>query len=96
MKTSQHKNQLLFKCICYDLIGMASYIVPVVGPLLDVVWAPIAARQMYKLFPNRKGKIAAAVVFVEEILPLDIIPTFTLMWLLTYAFNRQKAVVNFG
>lgn len=88
------KYTVLIKCILYDLIGMASYLVPVFGFFIDFIWAPIAARQMYKLFPNRKGKIAAAVVFVEEILPIDVIPTFTLMWLLTYAFNRQDVEVS--
>lgn len=94
MKASQHKFKILQKCILYDLIGMASYLVPVFGFFVDFIWAPIAARQMLKMFPNRKGKIAALVVLIEEITPLDVIPTFTIMWLLTYAFNKRVVEVS--
>ena len=46
---------------------------------------------MTKLYKGRKGKIAAAISFVEEALPmLDIIPTFTLMWLYTFVFSSEK------
>ena len=46
---------------------------------------------MTKMYDGKKGKIAAAITFVEEALPfLDVIPTFTLMWLYTYIFNNKK------
>jgi len=46
---------------------------------------------MTKMYHGKKGKIAAAVSFIEEALPfVDIIPTFTLMWLYTYVFADKK------
>lgn len=87
------KNNLLKRGIIYDLIGMASYAVPVAGPFLDLLWAPYAAKKMSEMYPGRKGKIAAVIVFIEEILPgTDIIPTFTLMWLYTFVWSREKSV----
>jgi len=70
-----------------DAIGYASF----VFPLFDIVWAPLSAYFMTKLYKGRKGKIAAAITFIEEAMPfLDIIPTFTLMWLYTYVFESKK------
>jgi hypothetical protein len=85
------KNKLLIKGIIYDAIGMATYAIPVAGPFLDLLWAPYAAKKMSELYPGKKGKIASVIVFIEEILPgTDIIPTFTLMWLYTFVWSREK------
>ena len=74
--------------ILFDAFGYASLVFPVI----DIVWAPLAAYLMTKMYDGKKGKIAAAVTFIEEALPfLDVIPTFTLMWLYTYVFDRKKA-----
>lgn len=88
MKNTKYK--LLRKSVVYDLIGMATMFIPVVGPFLDLIWAPIAAKKMSDMYEGTTGKIAAAVVFIEEILPFDFIPTFTLMWLYTYVFSTEK------
>lgn len=86
------KNKLLVKSLVYDAIGMASSAVPVVGPFLDLIWAPYAASKMSEMFPGKKGKLASILVFLEEILPFtDIIPTFTLMWLYTYVWKKEPA-----
>jgi hypothetical protein len=86
------KNKLLVKGLIYDAIGMASYAIPVAGPLLDLLWAPYAAKLMSEMYPGKKGKIASVIVFIEEILPgTDIIPTFTLMWLYTFVWKKEKA-----
>ena len=64
--------------------------IPVVGPFLDLAWAPYAAKQMGEMYPGRNGKIASIIVFIEEILPFtDIIPPFTLMWIYTYLMSSQ-------
>ena len=88
------KNKKLVKSLVYDAVGMATMAVPVVGPFLDMVWAPIAARKMSRMYPGNKGKLASAIVFLEEILPFtDVIPTFTLMWVYTYVFQKQQSEV---
>lgn len=85
------KNKKLVKSLVYDAVGMATMAVPVVGPFLDMVWAPIAARKMSRMYPGTKGKLASAIVFLEEILPFtDVIPTFTIMWVYTYVFQKQQ------
>lgn len=86
------KNKLLIKGLVYDAIGMATYAVPVVGPFLDLLWAPYAAKVMSDMYPGKKGKLASVIVFIEEILPgTDIIPTFTLMWLYTFVWKKESA-----
>ena len=77
--------------ILYDLIGMSSMFIPVIGPFLDIIWAPIAAKKMSEMYKGNEGKIASVIVFIEELLPLsDFIPTFTLMWIYTFVLSSQK------
>ena len=77
------KFKKLGKCILLDAIGMASMAVPVVGPFLDVVWAPIAASISYKMFGDKRGKYTSLITFVEELLPVtDFIPSFTIFCVL--------------
>ena len=84
------KNKLLIKGLMYDVVGMATMAIPLVGPFLDIAWAPFAAKQMSEMYPGKKGKIASVFVFVEEILPFtDFIPTFTLMWLYTFVWKKE-------
>lgn len=73
-----------------DACGYISFIFPP----FDFVWAPLSAWIMTKLYKGKQGKIAAAITFIEEALPwLDIIPTFTLMWLYTYVFKSDKDTI---
>ena len=84
------KYKLLKKGILFDLIGMATMFVPFWGTIVDLVWAPYAASQMNKMYRSTEGKIAAVIVFLEEIIPgLDVIPTFTLMWLYTFVWKKN-------
>ena len=78
-----NKYKKLAKCVLLDLVGMSSAAIPVVGPLLDVIWAPIAASLSYKMFGNKRGKFTSLVTFIEEILPVtDLVPSFTIFWFL--------------
>ena len=78
------KPTLLF-CLFMDIMGSASYIVPVLGDWYDLAWAPISAFIFYKSFGGKTGRLGAILNFVEELLPFtDIIPTFTL----GYFYNR--------
>ncbi len=86
------KYKLLRQGVIYDLIGMLSMAIPIIGPFTDLIWAPYAAKKMRDMYPGRDGKIAAVIVFLEEILPYtDIIPSFSLMWLYTFVWKKQSS-----
>lgn len=74
--------------ILLDIIGL----IPI--PLLDVAWAPISGYIMTKMYKGTKGKIAGVVSFLEEILPLDIIPTFTIMWIYNYVIQKEDMKID--
>jgi hypothetical protein len=77
-------------CIVMDLLGYASFALPVVGEVFDIVWAPVSAMIFMRMFGGAKGFFGGIFNFVEEILPgLDFIPTFTLTWLYQY-FTQPK------
>lgn len=81
------KRKKLILGVLFDAFGYLSY----VFPFFDFIWAPLSAWLMTKLYKGQKGKIAAAIAFVEEALPVvDFIPTFTLMWLYVYVLNSKK------
>ncbi len=83
-------NKILVKGLAFDVIGMATVAIPLIGPFLDIIWAPYAASKMREMYPGRNGKIASVLVFIEEILPwTDVIPTFTLMYLYTYVWKKE-------
>lgn len=77
------KYKKLALSVFLDIIGL----IPI--PFLDLVWAPISGFLMTKIYKGRNGKIAGIVGFLEEILPLDIIPTFTIMWFYTHVFKKE-------
>jgi hypothetical protein len=80
-------------CVAMDLLGYASFAIPVLGELLDLVWAPVSALIYMKLFGFKKGFIGGVFNFVEELLPgLDIIPTFTITWFVQYAKRNKETV----
>jgi hypothetical protein len=77
------KNKKLALSILFDAIGFITFI--------DIIWAPASAYLMTKMYDGKKGKIGGVISFIEEIIPgLDIIPTFTIMWLYTYVFSKEK------
>ena len=81
---------LLF-CLVMDAIGYATYAVPFLGELGDLVWAPLSAFIFYKTFGGTKGALGGIFNFIEEILPgLDFIPSFTLMWLVSRKTSNRK------
>ncbi len=86
------KYQKLILSLLLDGLGYVSFIFPP----FDFIWAPLSAYFMTKMYKGREGKIAAAITFVEEALPfLDVIPTFSLMWLYTYVFkSEQKKIIE--
>ena len=79
--------------LLFDGMGFVSFIIPGLGEFSDVIWAPLSAYFMTKLYKGREGKVAAVVAFVEEALPfMDVIPTFSIMWLYTYVLNPKRSI----
>ncbi|MAX70377.1 MAG: hypothetical protein CMC76_04640 [Flavobacteriaceae bacterium] len=85
------KNRKLILGLIFDALGYVSF----VFPLFDVVWAPLSAYLMTKMYKGKEGKVAAVISFIEEALPFfDVIPTFSIMWLYTYVIKTEKSVVK--
>lgn len=81
------KYKKLALSIILDAIGFITFI--------DIIWAPLSGYIMTKMYKGKKGKIAGVISFLEEIIPgLDIIPTFTIMWLVTYVFSKEEAIIE--
>ena len=69
-------------CIIIDLLGDASFVLPGVGELEDLAWAPISAYALRFMFGSN---IIAGLDFVKELLPAtDVIPVATMAWFLTF------------
>lgn len=90
------KSPSLFVCILLDLLGYASYALPILGEFGDIIWAPVSALIFYKLFGGWKGAIGGVLNFIEELFPgLDFIPSFTIMWILkTYNKSETKQSIQ--
>jgi len=74
-----------------DLIGYASYGIPVLGEFADVIWAPVSALIFFISFGGWKGALGGIGNFIEELLPgTDFIPSFTIMWFLQQ--NQRKGI----
>ncbi|MCK0157833.1 hypothetical protein MWU65_11620 [Cellulophaga sp. F20128] len=81
----------LFLGLLFDAVGMLSYTVLGLGEFSDLVWAPLSAWLMTRMYKGRIGQAAAMVSFAEELIPgTDFIPSFTIMWLYTYVFSGSK------
>ena len=78
------KYKKLILSIILDVIGFFT-VIP-----FDIIWAPISGYIITKMYKGNKGKVAGIISFLEEIIPfLDVIPTFTIMWIYTYIINKE-------
>ncbi|MBS7253086.1 hypothetical protein [Flavobacterium branchiicola] len=90
MKQEDRTRKLLIGLLL-DGIGMISFSIPWIGEFSDVIWAPIAAFIMTRMYKGRVGKVASVLTFLEEIIPFtDVIPSFTLTWIYTYYFQKEE------
>ena len=90
-KKSENKTKHLLLSLLFDGIGMLSFALPLLGDFSDVIWAPVSAWLMTRLYKGKMGKVAGLVSFVEELMPgLDVVPTFTIMWFYTYVFKKSR------
>lgn len=94
MTTENYKREKYKKLalgIVLDAIGMITFTLPFVGEFGDVIWAPLSAIIMTKMYKGKTGKIAGLASLLEELAPgLDIVPTFTLTWIYHYIVKRDK------
>ena len=68
----------LFACLLVDGIGFSSFLLPGVGELGDVGWAPLQAWFLYFMFGSVR---MSGLGFMEEILPgTDFVPSASIAW----------------
>ena len=90
-KLKDKKIKNLFLGLLFDAVGMLSFALPGIGEFSDVIWAPLAGWLMTKMYKGKLGQAAGMVTFVEELVPgLDVVPTFTIMWVYTYLISGKK------
>ena len=91
------KTKYLLLGVLFDAIGMISFIIPGFGEFIDLLWAPLSAWLMTRMYKGKMGQAAGVISFIEEIVPgLDVVPTFTIMWLYTFVLqgNKKKKMIN--
>jgi len=77
----------LLLSMALDLVGILS-----AGWFQDVIWAPLSAYLLIKMYPGSIGKVAGTIEFLEELLPFtDIIPTFTITYLYDTFFTQKQS-----
>jgi hypothetical protein len=90
MNKTANKVPSLALCILLDLIGYASFSLPFLGELSDLIWAPVSGLIFYRLFGGKMGIFGGGFSFLEELLPFtDFIPSFSIAWAMRY-FAREK------
>jgi len=86
------KQPSLAFCVVMDVLGFATYAIPGLGELGDIIFAPLSAIVFYFMFGSWKG---ALFNFTEEILPgTDFIPSFTIMWVWNYFNSKKTSGIN--
>ena len=91
MMLTNEKYKKLILGLIFDGLGMLSFAIPLVGEFSDIIWAPVAGWLMTRMYKGKIGQAAGILTFIEEIIPgVDVIPTFTLMWVYTYLFKKTS------
>ena len=77
-------------CIIFDIVGVITYIVPGIGELFDIAWAPVQGLFIWALLGgNGRAGFYLTLGFAEEILPFtDFIPGATLAYAYKYRWIR--------
>ena len=86
------KYKKLLKSILFDVVGMLSFVIPGIGEFIDIIWAPLSAYLILKMYKGTIGKVGSLISFGEEagFFGTDIIPTFTLAWLYENFIQKDK------
>jgi hypothetical protein len=92
-KFEEKKRSDLIASLAIDALGMATFIIPALGEMADVVIAPIISILIYAIHRTTIGAIAG---FFEEIIPFtDIIPTATIIWAYRYILKSERTLKDF-
>ncbi|GMF40818.1 unnamed protein product [Phytophthora fragariaefolia] len=76
----ENPSRKLVASLAIDFLGNATFVVPGLGEMADVLWAPVSAKMVDMLY-KESSPHAKYVAFLEEVLPFtDFIPTATLAW----------------
>ncbi len=92
------KNQHLFLSMILDMVGMLTYLIPLLGEVGDVIFAPFYGLAIFIMYRRRmlSAAIGGTTGLIEELLPeTDIIPTATIMWIYTYIMRKDKTLNDF-
>ena len=60
------KYKKLLISIFLDGVGMLSFIIPGLGEFIDIIWAPLSAFLILKLYTGTFSKVASLISFGEE------------------------------
>ncbi len=83
-------------CLVMDILGCVFVMIPLVGPFIEMLFAPVSAVVYYRMFGGTRGIFGGIFNFIEELIPgLDFIPTFTITWGIQY-LNRKKESLSFS
>lgn len=83
----------LLLCMAIDVIGTSSELIPFVGEITDVVYAPVAAWMLRSIFGS--NNVLFLLEFAEEILPFtDILPLATICWVVD-TYYRDSNLAKF-
>lgn len=88
------KQPSLVFCVFMDLMGYATYAIPFLGEIADIVWAPLSSLIFFITFGGWKGVLGGLGNFIEELLPgTDFIPSFTIMWFIQHSKRKRIAAL---
>jgi hypothetical protein len=86
----QKREPSLIFCVLMDIIGFATYSIPILGEFGDILWAPVSAVIFFLTFGGFKGAVGGLFNFIEEIIPgTDFIPSFTMMYFYQRSGKKQ-------
>jgi len=80
-------------CLVMDILGCVFVMIPLIGPVIEMLFAPISAIIYFRMFGVRRGLFGGIFNFVEELIPgLDFIPTFTISWFVRYVNQKKESM----
>jgi hypothetical protein len=92
------KNRHLIYSILLELGGMATYLIPFLGEIGDIIYAPFYGIAIFAMYRMRVVSAAIGGIggFAEELIPgADIIPSASIMWAYNYILKRDSTLDKF-